>query len=142
MALPEPEAGLVISYSYLWHDEGKEGQEEGRKERPCVIVRVAKRAGDGTVVVTVLPVTHRPPKDSAAAIEIPQAIKRHLELDLERSWIAVHEGNKFVWPGYDLRKTPGKSGFAYGFLPPRFFRNVIEAFGAWHRSRKSRVTSR
>ena len=32
--IPEPEAGLVISYSYLWKQEEELGQTEGRKDRP------------------------------------------------------------------------------------------------------------
>jgi hypothetical protein len=43
MALPEPERGLVISYSYLWSHEAAEGAEEGRKNRPCVIVAGARQ---------------------------------------------------------------------------------------------------
>jgi len=35
---PEPEAGLVISYSYLWKEEEERGQTEGHKDRPCAIV--------------------------------------------------------------------------------------------------------
>jgi hypothetical protein len=30
MAIATPEAGLVISYPYLWHREHQAGQEEGR----------------------------------------------------------------------------------------------------------------
>lgn len=35
---PELEVGLVISYSYLWKEEEKQGLVEGRKDRPCAIV--------------------------------------------------------------------------------------------------------
>ena len=35
---PEPEVGLVISYSYLWKEEEEQGLGEGRKDRPCGIV--------------------------------------------------------------------------------------------------------
>ena len=143
MALPEPEPGLVISYSYLWHHERAGGQEEGRKDRPCVIVLVAARASDAATVVTVVPVTHRPPDDSAAALEIPQVVKKHLGLDAERSWVIVNEGNRFVWPGYDLRKVPGNPArYDYGFLPPRFFNSVLNAFGAWQAAKKTRVGGR
>ena len=38
MAFPEPQPGLVISYSYLWHHEHRAGREEGVKARPCVII--------------------------------------------------------------------------------------------------------
>jgi hypothetical protein len=107
-----------------------------------VIVVAAERAGDGPTVVTVLPVTHRPPDDAAAAVEIPQAVKQRLGLDLERSWVVVTEGNKFVWPGFDLRKVPGTGEFDYGFLPPRFFNEVLDGFRAWRTNRKDRLTAR
>src|ERR1700686_1249298 len=116
MALPEPEPGLVISYAYLWHREHQGGWEEGRKDRPCVIVLATASASDGATVVTVLPVTHRLPDDADAAVEIPQGVKELLGLDMERSWVVVSEGNKFVWPGYDLRRVPGTpTRYEYGF---------------------------
>jgi len=102
MEIPNPEPGLVVSYSYLWRDEYKAGHEEGRKDRPSVIVLALEQANDGTLV-TVLPITHSPPSDPDAAIEIPPRVKRHLGLDDDRSWIVVSEGNDFLWPGYDLR---------------------------------------
>jgi hypothetical protein len=143
MALPEPEPGLVISYAYLWHHEHASGREEGRKNRPAVIVLAAERLSDGAIIVTVLPITHRAPDDPAAAVEIPLAVKRLLGLDHERSWIVVSEGNEFVWPGYDLRKVPGNPArYDYGFLPPRFFDSVLKAFGRWHKTTKARLTGR
>jgi hypothetical protein len=50
MALPEPECGLVISYSYLWRHEALQGVEEGRKNRPCVVVAAVERAADGNLI--------------------------------------------------------------------------------------------
>jgi hypothetical protein len=141
MPIPTPEAGLVISYAYLWHSEHQAGHAEGHKDRPSVIVLAIERADD-TALVTVLPITHSPPKEPASAIEIPASIKRHLGLDDERSWIVVSEGNEFDWPGYDLRKIPGADRYDYGFLPPRFFLTVVEAFRGWHRKNKGKLTSR
>jgi hypothetical protein len=138
---PTPEPGLVISYVYLWHHEREAGREEGRKDRPSVIVLAVERPNDTTVVV-ILPITHAPPADPAAAVEIPAAVKRHLGLDDAHSQIVVAEGNEFDWPGYDLRKIGRSDRYDYGFLPPRFFNQVIEAFAAWHRARKVRLTSR
>jgi hypothetical protein len=143
MPLPEPEPGLVISYAYLWHHEHQSGQDEGRKDRPSVIVLAVERMSDGATVVTVLPITHRAPTAAASGVEIPPAIQQLLGLDRQRSWIIVSEGNEFVWPGYDLRRRPGKSGrYDYGFLPPRFFDFVVKAFGSWHKARKARLTGR
>jgi hypothetical protein len=142
MPIPTPEPGLIISYAYLWDHEAQSGQEEGRKDRPCVIALAVERQQDGETLVTVLPVTHRPPEDAAAAVEIPRAVKQQLGLDEDRSWVVVSEGDQFVWPGYDLRKIVGADRYEYGFLPPRFFNQVLNAFRVWHRANKARLTSR
>lgn len=142
MAIPTPEPGLIISYAYVWDHEAQSGQEEGRKDRPCVIALAIERQQDGETLVTVLPVTHRPPEDTSAAVEIPRAVKKHLGLDDERSWVIVSEGDQFVWPGYDLRKAPNTDRFDYGYLPPRLFNDVLKAFWAWHKAHKVSVTPR
>ena len=142
MPVPTPEAGLVISYTCLWHYERRAGQDEGRKDRPSVIVLAVERAADEATIVTVLPITHTPPSDPATTIEIPAPVKRHLGLDDARSWIVVNEGNEFDWPGYDLRKIANTDRYEYGFLPPRFFARVLAAFTAWHRTNQSKLTSR
>lgn len=82
-----------------------------------------------------VPITHVPHGDPNVAIEIPLAVKRHLGLDDERSWIVVDEFNTFTWPGYDLRPIKNKQGrIDYGFLPPKLFDRIIEkrllSFGA------------
>ncbi|HEX3882289.1 MAG TPA: hypothetical protein VHW66_06495 [Stellaceae bacterium] len=70
MPIPNPEPGLVISYAYLWHDEHHAGREEGRKDRPSVIVLAVERDADDATIVTVLPITHTAPTEAAAAVEI------------------------------------------------------------------------
>ena len=142
MALPSPEPGLVISYGYLWEHEAASGQEEGLKSRPCVIALVVERAKDGQTWVTVLPITHSTPINPDAGVEIPIAVKRHLGLDEERSWGIVSEGDRFVWPVYDLRKVPDRDAFHYGFLPPRFFEQIIAALRAWHIKHRTTLTLR
>ncbi|MFZ1962214.1 MAG: hypothetical protein WAU78_01870 [Roseiarcus sp.] len=99
MAIPTPEPGLVISYAYVWDHEAQSGQEEGRKDRPCVIALAVERRQVGETLVTVLPVTHRPPKDTAAAVEIPRAVKRHLGLDDQRSWVERERGRSIRLAG-------------------------------------------
>lgn len=136
-AIPPPEAGLVIAYSYLWRREHLAGREEGGKDRPGVIVLAVEDARSGAPIVTVLPITHGPPVDPRTAVEIPHAVKRHLGLDDERSWVVVSEGNEFAWPGYDLRKVSRTDRYDYGFLPPGFFRQVMAAFLAWRRTGRS-----
>jgi hypothetical protein len=140
--IPAPEPGLVISYSYLWHREHEAGQEEGRKERPSVIVLAVERATDGATLVTVLPITHSPPAEPTVAVELPAPVKQHLGLDFERSWIIVSEGNEFLWPGYDLRKVPTADRYDYGFLPPRTFDQVLAVFETCFKAGKGQSTSR
>jgi hypothetical protein len=142
MPIPNPEPGLVVSYAYLWHREHQAGREEGQKDRPSVIVLAVERETDGATVVTVLPITHSPPADAATAVQIPLPVARHLGLDDDRSWIVVAEGNEFLWPGYDLRKLPRSERYDYGFLPPRFFNQVLETFGAFYQAGKSRLAPR
>jgi hypothetical protein len=129
VSFPEPYAGLVIRYSYLWKWEFDAGREEGMKDRPCAIVMTVVDE-DGDKEVLVLPITHSPPAGSADAIEIPTTTKSRLGLDGERSWIVITEANEFVWPGPDLRPVPGRdaSTIAYGPLPPRFFAHVRDTF--------------
>lgn len=142
MAIPNPEPGLVISYAYLWHHQHQDGRVEASKTRPTVIVLTVVRDADETTTVIVLPITHLAPVDPASAIEIPLPIKKHLGLDAERSWIIVTEGNEFLWPGYDLRKMPQSDHYDYGFLPPRFFNQVLEAFVAHYRAGPRQLINR
>jgi PemK-like, MazF-like toxin of type II toxin-antitoxin system len=139
--LPEPFPGLVLHYSYLWHDQHRKGLEEGIKDRPCVVVLAVAR-DEGDTMVTVAPITHTPPRMPGEAVEIPAATKTRLGLDAGRSWIVVTEINRFRWPGADLRPVPGKRCYEYGVLPPGLFRQVREGIGGWVRSRKLLVTPR
>ena len=125
MALPTPEPGLVIRYSYLWHSESIKGQLEGIKDRPCAIV-ITTRDTHNKSLVSVVPITHTKPFNLDEAIEIPKATKTRLGLsdhDSERSWVILSEINRFIWPGPDLRSiTRGKTDeYEYGLLPPAFF---------------------
>lgn len=124
MSFLSPEPGLVISYAYLWRREHDAGQEEGRKNRPCVIVLSVEKHDTGTQV-TVAPITHSIPSTTTPSMEIPLRVKLHLGLDEGRSWVILDEVNQFTWPGYDLRPIPGKKGdIAYGFLPPSLFDTI------------------
>lgn len=125
MPLPAPAPGLVIGYSYLWHDEHIYGAEEGRKDRPCAIV-LAAIDDEGDTVVYVVPVTHSPPPQHPHAVAIPASVKRRLGLDDAPSWIVISELNQFVWPGYDLRPIARDrpDTFAWGFLPTEILEAV------------------
>src|SRR5215469_4139403 len=144
--LPEPEAGLVISYSYLWREEGERGQIDGRKDRPCAIILAVEHSDPQAVgwkQIAVAPITHARPSDLAIAVEIPQRIKEHLGLDSERSWVILNELNLFTWPGFDLRPIArNESRVDYGLLPPKFFQQLIAKFKELRVQRKVVGTSR
>lgn len=143
MPLPRPEPGLVLSYAYLWRHEHNRGLEEGLKARPCAVVLAAQRQ-DGKTIVTVAPITHRPPSDSMRAILLPAVVKRHLGLDTGASWIIADEVNRFAWPGPDLRPVSRHAAdqFAYGFLPEDVFDALRARMLALYRAGVLRVTPR
>lgn len=131
----------MISYAYLWAHERAANRMEAAKVRPCVIVLKVERA-QKDIVVTVVPVTHRSPGPETPAIEMPQAVKGHLGLDSERSWIVLDEINQFVWPGYDLRPLPGTANkFEYGFIPPNLLVRVVSGIrDVWRRKMGLTIT--
>ena len=142
MPLPAPVPGLVIRYAYLWHSEHLAGREEGQKDRPYAIVAALRPAEDpGETRVLVLPVTYSPPTQTALAVEIPALVKERLRLDADRSWVVLSEWNEFIWPGPDVRRSPGgdASSVAYGMLPPGLFTTICDRFLALataHRARR------
>ena len=144
--LPEPEAGLVISYSYLWKEEEERGLLEGRKDRPCAIVLAVDHPDPetgGHKQVAVAPITHSPPEDMNVAIEIPLRVKQHLGLDSERSWVILDEVNIFTWPGFDLRPIRrGETRIDYGLLPPKLFDQLIQKFTRLREDGKVLASSR
>lgn len=123
----EVKVGHVFRYAYLWHRQHMIGQEEGEKDRPCLVLALVMTSEDGTAVVRVLPITHSPPGGPNDAIEIPFAAKRRLGLDEERSWVILTESNRFVWPGPDIRPLDTPDGY-YGPIPPALFAEIKKRF--------------
>jgi len=142
MALPTPEPGLVICYSYLWHDQQRSGESEGRKNRPCAII-LAVKDDTGDIRTYVAPITHVRPSDPHA-IELPPFVKRKLGMDETPSWVICNELNWFIWPGFDLqpiaRETP--DSFAWGFLPVEIFEAVKRGILAHREAGKLKTTQR
>jgi hypothetical protein len=139
--IPPPKPAQVIRYSYLWADEKRLGQEDGRKDRPAVIVLTVE-VEDGESRVVVVPITHSRPAAQDDSLEIPAAIKRHLNLDEQPSWVVVSEINVFIWPGPDVRPVPNSTTVVYGLLPAGFFRQIRDRLVANIRQGKSRQVPR
>lgn len=116
-SFPTPQPGLIINYAYLWRNEAVQGQEEGRKNRPCMISHVLE--DNGAKRVLVVPITHTPPSPKSHAVEMPLPTKQRLGLDEKRSWIVTDEVNYFEWPGYDLWPISSNkpARYVYGFAP-------------------------
>jgi hypothetical protein len=129
LPFPQPVPGQVIRYSYLWRSEYRRGQEEGVKERPCVLVLLLSDE-EGSQRVTVLPVTHTPPSDPSLAVEIPHMTKRRLGLDDARSWVVLSEANRFTWPGPDLAMAErgDAASVVYGELPGKLLVQIRDGF--------------
>jgi hypothetical protein len=143
MSLPVPKPGLVIRYGFLWSNEEAEGATEAAKDRPCAIVVAARRDPHGGIDTIVAPITHQPPQDSSASIEIPAATCRSIGLDSGRHWLRLDELNRFAWPGYDLRQVPSESGrYDYGMLPSGLFQQLRAGILARQKARQARIISR
>jgi hypothetical protein len=95
VTLPAPEPGLVIRYAYLWLREHQQGRDEGVKDRPCAIV-LALSDDDGETRVTVLPITHSPPENAAACLEIPTETKKRLASCSTKAMSSFGRGLIFV----------------------------------------------
>jgi mRNA-degrading endonuclease toxin of MazEF toxin-antitoxin module len=133
----------VISYAYLWRHEHNRGQDEGRKDRPCVVVLAVDRPSGKAARVTVAAITHTPPGSESVSLEVPPSVKRHLGLDEARSWIVLDEVNQFDWPGFDLRPISARDGArAYGFIPPNLYLMAISKLREASKMRKIAIISR
>jgi hypothetical protein len=140
---PPPRQGLVIRYAFLWSHERDAGSDEASKDRPCAIVLATSLRPDGEIQVIVSPITHQPPDDPSASIEIPRAVCRALRLDAGSHWLRLEELNRFVWPGFDLRPIPGRAGeVAYGMLPPGLFEVLRRGILARQASQRVRIQRR
>jgi hypothetical protein len=128
VTLPSPVPGLVIRHAFPWSQKIERGQREAAQSRPCAIVVAAVEAASGATRVTVAPITHSPPDDKTACVELPTEIAHDLGLDDDRQWLRFDELNCFDWPGFDLYRIPGSGGkYAYGMLPPWFFERARTA---------------
>lgn len=118
--LPDPIPGLVIRYSYLWHQEYARGRTIGSKDRPCVVVLAVTHETNGEVTVAVAPITHAVPKNPGGMVKLTAATQRRLKLDADQCWIVATEVNEFKWPGPDVVAI-SDGEYAYGELPEVVF---------------------
>ncbi len=142
MPLLPPELGLIVYYSYVFHNPTRSIGDSG-KQRPCLIIALfADKKEANRKLVLYLPITHSPPAAEGEAIEIPADARYAAGLDGSRQWILMGEGNLDAWPEdiFNLPDQPGK--FHYGFMPPGFFRKIQTHFGLLFAAKKYNVVRR
>jgi hypothetical protein len=143
VSLPKPRPGLVIRYSFLWSHEHDRGLVEGSKDRPCAIIVAMARVPKGDIQTIVAPITHRPPVEDGASLEIPSQVCRSLGLDAGKHWLRLDELNRFVWPGYDLRaRADDPSKYEYGMLPQNLFEQLQRKILERQRLKKAKIIPR
>ncbi|KQP58186.1 hypothetical protein [Methylobacterium sp. Leaf108] len=113
----------------------------GRKDRPAVLV-ISKDAERGSCIV--VPITHRESEGRTVGIEVPAAVRMTLGLDDRRQWIIISEGNRFVWPGPDLRPVPDAQppSVIYGRIPRSLFVDVLTQLQTLIRAKRTTVVAR
>jgi hypothetical protein len=139
-----PPPGSIIHCAYLWADEHEAGREEGRKDRPALVLALAVSTEAHETHVLVLAVTHMPPRDRRDAIPFPEAEKRRHGLDDIPAWIVTTEGNLFVWPGPDMRPIPGRptSTRIYGQVSSALLQRLARAYRGNRERQRSRLVAR
>jgi mRNA-degrading endonuclease toxin of MazEF toxin-antitoxin module len=142
MKIPRPEPGLVIRYGFLWAREDDAGRKDPAKARPSAIVTAVEQV-KGATIVTVVPITTKPPLGTGRSVELPPDVKRMLGLDDQRSWIVTDELNSFNWPGPDIEPTkPGSSSIVYGRLPRGILAATLRSALEHVRTGRARVVRR
>ena len=143
MPLPEPEAGLVVRYEYVWASQaGRAANADAAnadKDHPACILAAWRDTEDGAIAVIYLPISHTPPVPPDIGIELTPAAKKAAGLDVRPQWVLVSQANKDDW-GFDLRQIPGRPGiFHYGYLPPAMFETIKAAFLSTYRARRVKL---
>jgi hypothetical protein len=129
MAKPNPQVGLIIRYEYLWKSEELDGENQGEKHRPCVIILVVPATNERSAKAMVCALTHSEPRGSDAGIEVPDEGKAQMGLTSKRQWVIASEANLVDWddPGIVELKT---GGWTYGTM----VRPVLDAVRVRYRN--------
>jgi hypothetical protein len=106
------------------------------------VVVIARVERPGNMGLLVAPITHSPPERPDEAVEIPANVKTQLGLDRERSWVVLTELNRFIWPGPDIRPTPGSDSPFYDALPDWLFVRIRDAIVRQNNAGQLKVTRR
>lgn len=121
--LPDPVAGLVFRYDYLWLREHRLRRETSKDRPVCLIMPLGLDPETGRPRFMAAPITHSEPDVGEPSLELPVEEKRRLRLDGERSWIVLSELNLDRWPD-GFVPVQGNSTGIYGVLSSPLLRRV------------------
>lgn len=127
MQIPkDPPVGHVVAYEYLWQSQSPT-RDDGAKVYPCAVIMAIDIAGP-VKLAYVVGISHKPPRGTERALELPVKLKKFLGLDDEPSWVYTDQLNVFAWPGPDLRpgdhvstRPAAKDNAVIGPLPSDWF---------------------
>jgi hypothetical protein len=89
----DPRAGEVWRYPFLWDQQSKQGETEGRKERPTAIVAAVHDAG-GSLFLALLPISTQRPAKGRISLAIPEIEARRIGLtSAQPLWVIIDEYN-------------------------------------------------
>lgn len=118
MSYDEILTASVIRYPYLWAWQARDGETEGRKERPVAVgVRIPRPDGD---LLVMFPITSQKPDARRFAVEVPTIEKKRAGLDQDRQlWIILDEYNSdAVGRSFYLEPTAPIGRFSKAFFLP------------------------
>lgn len=122
LSYPFPAVGEVHNYEYLFLADASQGETDGRKARPVLVVA----ADPGIRRVFVVPVTTKGEVDGSRTMAIPVDVGRAMGLPRpEESLLLTDEANTFIWTGYDLRPVPKTNGSKFGKATPGFTNSAL-----------------
>lgn len=129
MSFDHIQTAAVVRYPYLWARQARDGETEGRKDRPVAVgVRLSGADGD---LVLFFPITSKQPDASRVFSEIPDIEKRRAGLDQEmRLWIIFDEFNTDI-VGRSFYLEPE---LPIGRFSKAFFLPLLKAFIARRKS--------
>lgn len=130
--MPEPIAGDVWRYGYLWRWQHERGETAGRKPRPVAIVAVLVERRAATNLF-LLPITSSLPDQARFAIEIPQIERRRAGLDDIPLWIIIDEYNHDILEESHLFDPNAR----IGRFSPTFHASLLRAFARAARDRRA-----
>lgn len=91
--MSDPRPGEVWRYPFLWDRQSKQGETEGRKDRPTAIVAAVHDA-EGSFFLALLPITTQQPGKGRISLPIPQIEARRIGLTTAQPlWVIIDEYN-------------------------------------------------